>query len=55
MNFASHCGMTFILIGSSVIQQVCFFDVNLYRTRSLDDLKTPLLKKQKRRRVKVYN
>ena len=29
MNFVSHRGMAFILIGRSSIQQVCFFDVNL--------------------------
>ena len=29
INFVSRRGMTFILIGRSVIQQFCFFDVNL--------------------------
>ena len=29
MNFVSYRGIAFILIGSSAIQQVCFFDVNL--------------------------
>ena len=29
MNFVSLRGMAFILIGRSVIQQFCFFDVNL--------------------------
>ena len=29
MNFVNHRGIAFILIGMSLIQQVCFFDVNL--------------------------
>ena len=46
MNFVSHRGMAYILIGRSVIQQFCFFDVDLrVRTHSFDDLKTLLLKK----------
>ena len=45
MNFVSHRGIAFILNGRSLIQQVCFFDVNLLCTHSFDDLKTSLLEK----------
>ena len=40
MNFVSHRGIAFILNGRSLIQQGCFFDINLCVA-----LETPLLKK----------
>ena len=42
MDFASHRGITFILIGRSVIQLFCLFDVLSVVTLSFDDKKSPL-------------